>query len=58
MQRIHSKEGLYNVTEVTEIAGQLHPHLKFDTLDALFSREICLVVIEGVKFRSFSSVVI
>ena len=29
-----------------------------DTLDALFSREICCVVIAGVKFRSFGSVVI
>ena len=44
-QRIRSKEGPYNVTEVTEIASQLQPHLKFDTLDALFSREICCVII-------------
>lgn len=44
MQQIRSKRGLYNVTEVTEIASQLHPHLTFDTLDALFSRKICCVV--------------
>ena len=56
LQRIRSKEGLYNITEVTEFAWQLHPHLKFDSLDALFSREICCVVIEGVKFRTSVSV--
>ena len=44
IQQICSKEGLYNVTEVTEIAWQLHPHLKFDTLDALiFSHETDLL---------------
>ena len=46
IQRIRSKEGLYNVTEVTEITWQLHPHLKFDTLDAFFSREICCVLVQ------------
>lgn len=48
--------GGHNVTEVTEIAWQLHPHLKFDTLDALISCEICCVVV--MKFLSFGSVVI
>ena len=46
IQRIRSKEGLYNVTEVTEIVWQVHPHLKFDTLDAFFSREICCVSVQ------------
>ena len=46
IQRFRSKEGLYNVTEVTEIAWQVHPHLKFDTLDAFFSREICCVSVQ------------
>ena len=46
IQRIRSKEGLYTVTEVTEIAWQLHPHLKFDTLNAFFSREICCVSVQ------------
>ena len=36
IQQIRSKQGPYNVTEVTEIAWQLHPNTKFDTLDALF----------------------
>ena len=34
IQRTRSKRGSYNVTEVTEIAWQLHPHLKFDILVA------------------------
>ena len=44
--------GSYNVTKVTEISWQLHPDLMYIWyfLDAIFSREICCVVI--VKFRS------
>ena len=52
IQQIRSKQGPYNVTEVTEIAWQLHPHLNFDTLDALFWCKICYVVVEGMKFCS------
>ena len=36
--------GSYNVPKVSEIASQLHPHLKFDTLDVLISQEISCVV--------------
>ena len=46
LQRIRFKEGLYNVTEVTEIAWQLHPHLKFDALDAFLLRETCSVSVQ------------
>ena len=43
--------GSYNVTEVRENSLQLQPDLILNTLEALFSRDICCVVI--VKFRSF-----